>query len=377
MKKRRTIFAALIALLVLTMGVNFNAEAQLGGLLNKAKDKMGGGGNPKKLAAELDALIEKSKASIPQPGQTPNATFNWDGEAVATWDGAKNELTIRTDKGGNKSGTVLKVDPSTGKVTDASGKAMGSLSATTVESPNFGTLTLQERTRTYTLKVVSWNKTEEVNKLGGYKVVAQSNGQQIGYYDLPIGTEPNGQPNVLPCAYRATYSSSVSFKFATHNCVISDKEVGAALSIYIASLMLTQEESNKEDEIKKLGYDPSKTYTSQELDDLIRWKDDATEAEIKKIETGKTYSDDRVRGAKVAAVGLKGEWERFVYTNNSGHWNEYSYNVDRIGYWVVYECKDGKNYVAFYTLSKNEGNHGLTERGTCIGFHEVTDWQRK
>ena len=58
MKKRKTIFTALIALLVLMMGVNFDAEAQLGGLVNKAKDKMGGGGNPKKLAAELDALID-------------------------------------------------------------------------------------------------------------------------------------------------------------------------------------------------------------------------------------------------------------------------------------------------------------------------------
>ena len=58
MKKRKTIFTALIAFLVLMMGVNFDAEAQLGGLLNKAKDKMGGGGNTKQLAAELDALID-------------------------------------------------------------------------------------------------------------------------------------------------------------------------------------------------------------------------------------------------------------------------------------------------------------------------------
>jgi hypothetical protein len=137
--------------------------------------------------------------------------------------------------------------------------------------------------------------------------------------------------------------------------------------------MLTEEEVS----IKTLGYDPDKTYTTKELEDKIRWKDDATEAEIKKMEEGLTYGDDRVRGSKVAAIGLLREWRRSKYTKNEGEWNEYSYFVDDIGYWVVYELPDGKNKVAIYSLTKNAYNKGLTERGECAGFYDVTDWQRK
>ena len=137
--------------------------------------------------------------------------------------------------------------------------------------------------------------------------------------------------------------------------------------------MLTE----KEVAIKTLGYDPDKTYTTKELEDKIRWKDDATEAEIKKMEEGLTYSDDRVRGSKVAAIGLLREWRRLKYTKNEGEWNEYSYFVDDIGYWVVYELSNGKNKVAIYSLTKNAYNKGLTERGECAGFYDVTDWKRK
>ena len=138
-------------------------------------------------------------------------------------------------------------------------------------------------------------------------------------------------------------------------------------------LMLTE----KEVSIKTLGYDPDKTYTTKELEDKIRWKDDATEAEIKKMEEGLTYGDDRVRGSKVAAIGLLRKWRRSKYTKNEGEWNEYSYFVDDIGYWVVYELSNGKNKVAIYSLTKNAYNKGLTERGECAGFYDVTDWERK
>ena len=95
------------------------------------------------------------------------------------------------------------------------------------------------------------------------------------------------------------------------------------------------------------------------------------------MEEGLTYSDDRVRGSKVAAIGLLREWRRLKYTKNEGEWNEYSYFVDDIGYWVVYELSNGKNKVAIYSLTKNAYNKGLTERGECAGFYDVTDWERK
>ena len=110
---------------------------------------------------------------------------------------------------------------------------------------------------------------------------------------------------------------------------------------------------------------------------MIRWKDDATEAQIKKIEEGKTYGDDRVRGAKIGAIGLKGEWKRTTWTENSGKWNEHKYFEDIIEYWVVYELENGKNKVAFYTLDKNRNDKGLTERGKCTGFHDISDWVRQ
>ena len=371
MKKRKTIITALVAFLVLLLGVNFNAEAQLGGLLNKAKDKVGGGGNTKKLSAELDALIDKSKASIPQPGQTPNATFNWDGEAVATWDGAKNELTIKTDKGGNKPGTVLKVDASTGKVTDASGKAMGSLSATAVESPNCGTLNLKEEMENFTLMITSSASYQNEKKLEGYRVIEQSTGQQVCYYKFPIGTQPKGKPNVLPCAYEVSSSPVVSFKFATHNCVVSDKEVGAALSIYVASLMLTQEESNKALVIKKLGYDPDQKYTTDQLDDMVKWIDRATINMIVEYESSRPYAGFKdthpeLKNCKIGGVGLMNDgWGT---TNYDDHW---------MSYWVVYELTDGRNIVTFSEVTRKLTYGDIYRRDSKGGFFEVTDWQRK
>lgn len=372
MNVNKTIFKALVALLVIMLGVNFNAEAQLGGLLNKAKERVAGGG-AKKNTQEIEALIEQTKAFVPKPGQTPNATITMDGTEVASWDGAKNELTLKTDNGGFTSGTVLKVDGNTGKITDASGKAMGSLNTKSVESPNLGVIDLVEQEAYYTVEA---SNDGSIKRLRRYRMEIQKQavfGQNRGY-ELPIRTT---QKEGKGYTFFVESDQDVKFKFANRYFVVSDKLVGAALPIYVASLMLTQEEYNREMVNDMLGFDASKTYTTKELEDLIRWKDDDTEAEIKKIEEGKTYSDDRVKGAKIAKIGLKGEWQRSSWEKNYGPLYERNYYVDEINYWVVYELPNGKNKVAFYSIVKNKENKGLTERGKCTGFHDVTDWVRK
>ena len=373
MKLKGKIFKALVALMVLMLGASFNAEAQLGGLLNKAKEKVAGGGTGKN-QKEVEAYIEQTKAFVPKPGQTPNATFKMDGTEVATWDGAKNELTLKTDNGGFTSGTVLKVDGNTGKITDASGKAMGSLSATAVESPNLGVLQLKEHIGNYTLSVNP--EVVGIDRLRGYEIIMQSTKQKVfgSNYRLPIRTtqkEGKGYTYFVEC------DQEYEFEFTDRSFVVSDNKVGAALPIYVASLMMTQVEYTKAQVAKMLGYDVEKSYTTKELEDMIGWKDDETEAQIKKIEEGKTYSDSRVKGAKFAAIGLKSEWAARHGTANVDKWNEYKYNWEVISYYVVYELPDGKNKVGFYTLTKNMNNDNRIERGDCTGFHDVTDWQRK
>ena len=375
MNVNKTIFKALVALMVIMLGVNFNAEAQLGGLLNKAKEKVAGGGTGKN-QKEVEAYIEQMKAFVPKPGQTPNATIKMDGKEVATWDGAKNELTLKTNNGGFTSGTVLKVDGNTGKITDASGKAMGSLSATAVESPNLGVLQLKEHIGNYSLGYTSSYQPVSIDRLRGYDIIMQSTKQEVFGSDFRLPIHDGNKPGKGTTIF-IWEDQEYSFKFADHTFVVSDNKVGSALPIYVASLMMTQVEYTKAQVSRMLGYDPEKTYTTKELEDMIRWKDDETEAQIKKIEEGKTYGDSRVKGAKVAAIGLKSEWSQQTRVANQGKLTEYNYKAYYIDYWVVYELPDGKNKVAFYTMLKNWNNDGAYGRDKCTGFHDVTDWVRK
>lgn len=357
--------------------VSTTADAQFGSLLKKAKqaaEKVTGNDDTSKNKKEIPEQIAKLKAQIPQKGETPNALFSWDGVGVASWDGSKNELTIIADKGGLKTGTVLTVDPSSGKVTDASGKDMGSISETTIVSPSLGTLTLDPVVGNYTLSVNP--KVESMNALRSYNVIMANTKQKMFSTNYRLGLD-TGQKSGKGYTMFVNTDKAVKYTFAKHNCIVSDQYVGAALPIYVASLMMTQEEYNRENVKNLLGFDPDQQYTTKQLKDMIRWKDDATEAQIKKIEEGKTYGDDRVRGAKIGAIGLKGEWKRTTWTENSGKWNEHKYFEDIIEYWVVYELENGKNKVAFYTIDKNRNDKGLTERGKCTGFHDISDWVRQ
>lgn len=371
---KKTLKVSVMALIAM-FAFSTVADAQFGGLkklANKAKAAVGADEGTKN-EKEIDELIAKSKAFTPQKGKTPNATFTFDGTEVATWNGSSNELTIKADLGGVKAGTVLKIDNS-GKVTDGSGNAKGSMNGTDIESPTLGKLQLKAKDGNYSLAISP--KPMDVSKLSSYTVAMKSTNQDVfnTKYKLPIST---GQKEGKGYTMFVNSDKDVKYTFAGHKCTVSDKEVGASLPIYVASLMLTQEQYNKEMIIDMLGYDPEKTYTTADLNNMIRWKDAATEAEIKKIEEGKTYSDDRVKDAKIAAIGLKGEWDRQGWHTNLGKWNDVLYYTDKIFYWVVYELPNGKNKVGFYGIVKNQSNNGLTERMKCTGFHEVTDWQRK
>ena len=318
------------------------ADAQFGKLLKKAKSAV----VPQQSSGNM---TEKSKAYIPQIGQTPSGVvFTYGGAEVAKWDGAKNELTVTTDLNGNTPGSVLKIDPATGKVTDASGKAMGALGKESIEDPNGVKITLQEK--------ITWDNLSGVSSLTGYEF--QMAGKTVCSY---IFKNPRG-------------GVSSVFNYGNKECKVSDRSVGASLVAYVFCGLLIDK---KEMTVKALGYDPDRKYTTAELNDLQKWQDDDTEAEILKIEKGKTFSDNRVKGSKVAAIGLMGEWESTTWTRNSGEWNEFKFNVEGIDYWVVYELPNGENKVAFYHITKNADNKGRTERGSCKGFHNLTDWQRK
>ena len=84
----------------------------------------------------------KVKLSVPKTGRGDVITFtrkSREGNVseVGKWNPVAGEITV--------GGAVYKLDPGTGQVTDASGAPKGSMSANgTIESPNFGTLTLKQ-----------------------------------------------------------------------------------------------------------------------------------------------------------------------------------------------------------------------------------------
>ena len=355
--------------LVAMLAFSTVADAQFGSFLKDAKSAVSGDGGAKKNEKIFDELVEKTKAFVPQKGKTPNATFTFDGKTVAMWNGSTNELTITTDLNGNTPGTVLKVDNS-GVITDISGNAKGLLSETTIESPNFGLLRLDAVIDNIPFAVTP--KQVVLKKLMGYIILVTETNEKIAY-GLPITVE---QKEGKGYNFFVEGDPVNKFDFAGHVCTASNIEIGALLPIYVASLMVPFESHNKDLIKKQLGYDPDKTYTTAELEDLIRWQDDDTEAAILKLEKGWSYNNDKIRGCKVAKVGLRTSWQSTTHTENIGKWNEHKYTWRNIQYWVIYELKDGTNKVAFYQLNENYHDNGETSRGFCEGFHEVTDWVR-
>lgn len=354
-----------LMLLVAMLTFNTAAEAQLGGLLNKAKDKVTGGGKREK---EINEMVEKCKARIPQLGSSPNTLFFVNNKGVAAWDGSKNELTITTDMGGNTPGTVLKVDPTTGKVTDASGKAMGSLGESSVETPGLGTLTLKEELRTYRDIKKDGNIIEYGQKTGGYTIMR--NGKEIDYYNL---MQPADQGN------------KVFIRYNGQNFGVQDKYVGAALPAYVLGVVFTAEDAAKVEKdalISRLGYDPDKKYTMAELEDLVQWKDEAAEYKVRKYETSHPYAGfsktehPELKNVKIGDIALCSEWretkeDRSGYAGGSIKWYR------SILYWVIYELEDGRNFVGLHRFSYVWSGGNENEVRDVLGLHELTDYKRK
>lgn len=328
MKKRRTIFAALIALLVLTMGVNFNAEAQLGGLLNKAKDVVGSKKRAKETKNEIAQLWS---LAIPQPdANAPMVTFTMkiDGASVGvgTWWPAKNELNV---SGPNIKTVVCTIDPATGKVTSSSGEALGSISEDgTIVSPNLGTLKLKSSTECY--KVIRNDET-----LG-----AVTTGREV-----KVNKNRNGFSMV-------TVGSS------------DDKSVSNSLVAYVYFGLVFTENYIKDCRVWQ--------YTSEQLDDMIEWNNDEAIAEILKYESslpcaGFKEEHPEFKNCKIGGIGLM--------SNGWSDGDRY-YMMD---YWVVYELTDGRNVGTFSTARKmfRYGDVESRWRQQGAGFFEVTDWQRK
>ena len=108
------------------------AEAQLGSLLNKAKSAASSS------SSSSSKSSAKVKLAIPKTGSGDVIVFsrkNQDNK-IGSWNPVTGEITV--------GGAVYKLDPNTGAVTDASGASKGSMNANgTIESPNFGTITLK------------------------------------------------------------------------------------------------------------------------------------------------------------------------------------------------------------------------------------------
>ena len=367
MKKRRTIFTALIALLVLMMGVNFDAEAQYPWdaakrAVNNAKGKKAAKKAEEEQAqrkaqekAEKAEKASQAKLAIPQPiaGGTI-VTFTRGNKKVALWDPAKLEITMTTTDGGNTNGAVYKLDPATGKVTDSKGASMGSMSADgKIESPRLGTI-----------DVIPVSNGED-----GFRVKIKD--KLIG--DVSLERKVQSRINL--------FNGWGDYGWKDEGSV-DDQTVNPLLVAYVFyGLIVTNGDVNT----NLLGYDPDKKYTVEELNDKIEWKNAAAEREVKEYESSHSYAGfDRekhpeLKNCNVAAVGLMSDWVETKTTHTSGGdyagttWNT------TIKYWVIYELTDGRNLVAFNYLKKMVGKSDGTIRGNSEeeAFHEVTDWQRK
>ena len=352
MKKRKTIFTALIAFLVLMMGVNFDAEAQLGGLINAAKNKAKANKEQKEAAAREAKAIETNKLTIPQPdasAQMTTFTLKIDGKqvGVCTWWPAKNELNV---SGPNIATVVCKIDPATGKVTSSTGEAKGSMSADgTIVSPNFGTLTLKPRDNANSGK-------------DGY--IVERNGERIGVLypnrDVAIDVYDNTADEGIQKTVGSSDNKTVNFlveAYAYFGLVFTEK----SLTVF------------------RLGYDPDKKYTTEELEDMVEWNDTESINTIIKYESslpcaGFKETHPEFKNCKIGGVGLL-----------RNRWKEFS---DGYGmkYWVVYELTDGRNIVTFNRAFKKWTYGEITLRNNVEldkvvyfpqEFHEVTDWVRK
>ena len=376
MKNRKTIFTALIALLVLMMGVNFDAEAQLGGLLNKAKNKVTGGSKAdKEKQRVIDEAKEKFAAqqamlqlAIPQPdAEKKVCLFSVEGTGLCSWNPATLELTITANRGGNTPGSVYKLDPATGKFTDNNGAPKGSISADgTIESPNLGTLKLNAK---IIKREVYYNEfvpnhgiigltSFRADCIDSYTVSGTINGK-----DTKLGSV------IVNRAYGSDYIGNV----------VVNSAVNPLLMAYVTyGLML----SNEGIAAGFVGFDAERKYTMAQLQDMVKWTDASAESKLRKYESSRAFAGfnsiehPEFKNVKIGAIGLMSEWNE-TREDNTGHYNGKVKWYNSISYWVIYEFEDGRNIMGrnMYSDVWCEGSSNPERKN--YGFYEVTDYQRK
>lgn len=148
--KSRTKF--LVMAMVAMFAFSTPADAQWGGLLNKARKAVGIKTKQEKAIDEqkrkqdsIQAAIKSITPTIPQPAESGALiAIRWDKTKIGTWDPVKLEITFnKTYEDGEFAGQKVsyKLDPNTGKWTSKKGSDVGSISNDgTIESPNLGTL---------------------------------------------------------------------------------------------------------------------------------------------------------------------------------------------------------------------------------------------
>ena len=323
MKMNKTIIKALMALLVIMLCGNFNAEAQLGGLIGAAKD----------LASQKGAKIPK----VQKKGKP--TTFRWksssssQGATIGTWNPATLEITFNM-KGANGQFPVYKIDPSTGAVTGNDGKSKGSMNDDgTIVSPNLGTLTVKKKTDIF------------------FDVIR--NGQVIGQVSASGARPPIDQ-----------------MVFG-----IFDEDVSPLLVAYIYfGVMLP------EDQVSDFVSGYGVRIATEEVEDLVNWMDKSTINEIMEYESSRPYAGwkrdehPEFKNLKVVAVGLISEkWDERYYWIDGGRYMSDAYFCR---YYAVYELADGKNVVMMATARK-EFRYGDIKDRLDPEFHVITDWVRK
>ena len=309
------------------------ADAQFGGLLKKAKAAVGAKSSEQKA---FEQECEAGKLAIPQAksgapilfmvekkGEMP---FN---EAVASWDPQKLEVTIMTNRWGNTPGTKVKLDPNTGKFTDAEGNAKGSINANgTIESPSFGTLKLEEYKEGVSTQNVKIDKA-----LLGYKINRGS--ENFSTYKFHGGW--NGKLDGMK------YYLGSQLKPYTLECKVSDRSLNSLIVAYVYFGLVFNERTVL---VGKVGYDPEQKYT--------------------------------VDGCKVAEIGLTSEIKNDITRVKEGTIFEHTYVAQFVNYYVVYELTNGKNMVCFNTFSYNAREDNQYRRSTVRpSIHEISNWKRK
>lgn len=313
----RFIIKTLVVLMAITLGVNLNAEAQ--------KNKKG-----------------QNSSSQPQvgiPKANPNGDivkFKYNNVEACSWNPATLELTMLIDEGGNKSGTIIKLDPNTGKFTTSLGEDKGSISNDgTIVSPNLGTLTLTE---------------------GG---LIKRDAEMIGRITEGV------TPNLFDMGVKVWYRDAPELIGRT----INRNKVSPLLATYVYfGLLMTEHKLTK----YLLGYDPTQKFTTNELNEMIKWNDEESINKIMQFESSRPYAGFKdthpeFKDCKIGGIGLMEE-----------KWNDGN-NWWYIDYWVVYELTDGRNIVTFSTARKKFRYGDVEERFRKIKdrFNEVSDWKRK